>query len=100
MSTYTDGMIQTLRDNAPLNLSKAKDLAGDLGVTYRSIISKAKQLGIEYQNVTAAKKAKGDTKSDILNAIRTRLELPEKDGDLSKAELMLVLETLNATDND
>lgn len=100
MSTYTDGMIQTLRDNAPLNLSKAKDLAGNLGVTYRSIISKAKQLGIEYQNVTAAKKSKGVTKGDVLNAIRTRLELPEKDGDLSKAELMLVLETLNATDND
>ena len=100
MSTYTDAMIATLRENAPLNLTKAKDLAGDLGVTYRSVISKAKQLGIEYQNVTAAKKAKGVTKGDILNAIREKLELPSKDSDLTKAELELILDTLNTDTND
>lgn len=66
MTTYTKTMIDTLEKAQPLNLEKAKDLAGDFGVSYRSIIAKAKQLGLEYQNAQpAAKRPKGITKQTL-----------------------------------
>ena len=48
MSNYTEKMVATLRDSQPLNLAKAKDLAADFGLSHRSVISKAKSLGLEY----------------------------------------------------
>ena len=56
---YSEAMVATLRNAAPLNLAKAHDLAGQLGVSYRSVIAKAKSLGIEYEaKAPAAKKEK------------------------------------------
>ena len=47
MSNYTPAMIAKLQAAAPLNLAKAKALASDFGnVSYRSVISKAKHLGL------------------------------------------------------
>ena len=91
---YTDAMVATLRKNAPLNLEKAKQLAGEMGVSYRSVISKAKQLGVEYVKAQPATKKKDSaepTKAEILTAIRTNLGLAERDGDLTKAELAEIL---------
>lgn len=95
MSNYTPEMVARIRDAAPLNLAKAKDLAADFGnVTYRSVISKAQSIGVEYVKLSPVKRVKQDTptKAAYLAAIRKALALPDRDGDLTKAELTAVLE--------
>ena len=91
---YTDTQISKLRAAAPLNLEKAKTLAAEMGVSHRSIISKAKSLGLEYIKLTpAAKKAKADTvtKADLLARIRSKIET-DREGDLVKEELEKICE--------
>ena len=38
MSNYTAKMVDAIKAAAPLNLSVAKDLAADFGVSHRSVI--------------------------------------------------------------
>ena len=99
MSKYTNPMIDAVRSAAPLDLSKAhalanSDLFAKADVGYRSIIAKAKSLGVEYVKAAPAAKAKEPqaTKADYLREIRLSLALPEREGDLTKAELLSVLE--------
>ncbi|MEC7274547.1 MAG: hypothetical protein VXU48_04815 [Verrucomicrobiota bacterium] len=95
MSNYTPEMVARIREAAPLNLAKAKDLAADFGnVTYRSVISKAQSIGVEYVKLSPVKRVKQDTptKAAYLAALRKALALPDRDGDLTKAELTAVLE--------
>lgn len=98
MSNYTPEMVARIRDAAPLNLAKAKELAADFGnVTHRSVISKAQSLGVEYVKVSPVKRAaKADTptKAEYLAAIRKGLALPTREGDLTKAELSAVLASI------
>ena len=95
MSQYTETMIAAMRKVAPLNLDKAKDLASGFGVSHRSVISKAKSLGIEYVKAgPRAKVASGPTKAQLANAIRKAVSLSDREGDLTKAELARVLEHL------
>ena len=98
MSSYTPAMVARIQAAAPLNLAVAKSLASEFGnVTYRSVIAKAKSLGVEYAKAEpAAKKAKSDepTKAAVLAAIRSALALPDREGDLTKAELSAVLANL------
>jgi hypothetical protein len=98
MSNYTDQMVAKIKASAPLNLAKAQALSADFGnVTYRSVISKAKSLGVEYVKAApAAKKSREDspTKAAYLAAIRKGLALPDREGDLTKAELATVLESI------
>lgn len=99
MSNYTPAMVAAITAAAPLNLAKAKALAAEFGgiVTYRSVISKAQSLGIEYVKLTpVARKAKADTptKAEYLAAIRKALALTDRAGDLTKAELSAVLESI------
>lgn len=95
MTTYTDSMVAALNAAAPFNLEKAHAFAAEFGVSYRSAISKAKQLGIAYEKkAPAAKKPAADrgiTKAAVLVGIRSALALPEREGDLTKAELEAVL---------
>lgn len=94
---YTTKMITQIENAQPLNLEIAKQLASDMGVSYRSIISKAKQMGFEYvAKAPAMKKAKSDepTKAEILGSIREACELADRDGDLTKAELQIILQKL------
>ena len=95
MSNYTSQMVARITAEAPLNLTKAKALAEEFGnVTYRSVISKAQSVGVEYVKLSPVKRAaKADTptKADYLLAIRKGLALPEREGDLTKAELSAVL---------
>ena len=93
MSKYTDQMEAAIRAAAPLNLAKAKALAEQFAtVSHRSVISKAKSLGVEYVKAApAARKERGPTKADYLREIRTALALPDREGDFTKAELMTVL---------
>ena len=94
---YTDAMVAKIHAAAPLNLEKAQALGSEMGVSYRSVISKAKQLGVEYvKKAPAAKVAKdtGPTKVAILAEIRTRLGLAAREGDLTKGELETILSSL------
>ena len=98
MSNYTPQMVAAITAAAPLNLAKAKALAEEFGsVTYRSVISKAQSIGVEYVKLSPVKRAaKADTptKADYLLAIRKGLALPEREGDLTKAELESVLASI------
>ena len=95
MSNYTPSMIAALEAAAPLTLEIAKDLAADFGVSHRSVISKAKHLGLEYVKASPkAKVAKGISKAELTDAIRRAVALPDREGDLTKAELSAVLEHL------
>ena len=90
-------MIEKIEASQPLNLDKAKALASELNVTYRSIISKAKQMNFEYvAKAPALKKESNEpTKADILTDIRKVTSLSEREGDLTKAELIAILAKLN-----
>lgn len=97
MSNYTPEMVARITAAAPLNLAKAKELASDFGnVTYRSVISKAQSIGVEYVKLSPVKRVKDDTptKAEYLSAIRKALALPTREGDLTKAELSSVLESI------
>ncbi len=95
MSNYTPKMVAALEAAAPLNLEIAKDLAADFGISHRSVISKAKSLGLEYVKAAPkAKIAKGITKAELTDAIRQSVGLPDRSGDLTKAELDVVLSSL------
>ena len=96
MSNYTPEMVAKLGAAQPLNLAKAKEFAADFGLSHRSIISKAKSLGLEYQAAAkrVASKRVDPTKAEYLGAIRKALALPEREGDLTKAELCSVLENI------
>ena len=96
MSNYTPAMIAKLQGAAPLNLEIAKDLAADFGVSHRSVISKAKHLGLEYVKASPkARVAKGITKAELTDAIRQAVGLADRSGDLTKAELDVVLSNLS-----
>ena len=96
MSNYTPAMVAKLQAAAPLNLETAKDLAADFGVSHRSVISKAKSLGLEYVKASPkARAAKGITKAELTDAIRQAVALPDRSGDLTKAELDVVLSNLS-----
>jgi hypothetical protein len=96
MSNYTPEMVARITAAAPLNLAKAKALAEEFGsVTYRSVISKAQSIGVEYVKLSPVKRVKRDdtpTKAEYLAAIRKALALTDRQGDLTKAELSAVLE--------
>ena len=98
MSNYTPEMIARITAAAPLNLTKAKALAEEFGsVSYRSVISKAQSIGVEYVKLSPVKRAaKADTptKAEYLTAIRKALALTDRAGDLTKAELSAVLESI------
>jgi hypothetical protein len=92
-------MIAELTNNAPFNLAKAKMFADRYPtVGYRSVIAKVKSLGLEYEKAEpAAKKdpaVAGPTKAQILSDIRLKVGLPDREGDLTKAELLTILGTL------
>lgn len=94
MSNYTDAMIARMKAVAPLNIEKARELAAEFGLSHRSVISKAKNLDIEYTPAArkAASKPTGPTKAETLAAIRLALALDAREGDLTKAELVRVAE--------
>ena len=100
MYTYTKEMVAELTNNAPFNLAKAKMFAdrypGCPG--YRSVISKVKSLGLEYESAKPAEKKDpveaGPTKAQILSDIRMKVGLPDREGGLTKAELAAILASL------
>jgi len=93
-SIYTPNMVARIQDEAPLNFEKAKLLSKEFGgtVTPKSVISKAKHLGVEYISQTrkVARRDTGPSKAVILAEIRQALSMPEREGDLTKSELLTI----------
>jgi len=81
MSNYTPAMIAKLQAAAPLNLAKAKDLAADFGLSHRSVISKAKHLGLGYDVAPKAAKKIRASKADTVNAIAKAIAVDPADLD-------------------
>ena len=81
MSNYTPAMIAKLQDAAPLDLAKAKDLAADFGLSHRSVISKAKHLGLGYIVAPKAAKKIRASKADTVNAIAKAIAVDPADLD-------------------
>ena len=91
--SYTTQEIVTLNESAPLTFERAVAIALEIGKSHRSVIAKAKSLGIEYipKAKAAAKPSNGPTKAEILGGIRAQLAMPAREGDLTKAELVTIL---------
>lgn len=71
---YTPAMVQEIKEAAPLNLEKAKALGEKLGRSYRSVIAKAKSVGVEYvAQPTPEPKRKGPTKAEVVASIANKL---------------------------
>ena len=81
MSNYTPAMIAKLQDAAPLNLDVAKDLAADFGLSHRSVIAKAKHLGLDYVPATKAAAKVRASKADTVAAIAKAVDMPVEDLD-------------------
>ena len=81
MSNYTPAMIAKLQAAAPLNLAKAKDLAADFGLSHRSVISKAKHLGLGYDVAPKDAKKIRASKADTVNAIAKAIAVDPADLD-------------------
>ena len=84
---YTPEMEKIITESAPLNLEKARELATQLGKSYRSVIAKAKSLGVEYESKKPEpKKERGASKADTIKLIAAALDKPIADFDgLEKA---------------
>ena len=90
MSNYTPAMIAKLQGAAPLNLAKAKALASDFGLSHRSVISKAKHLGLAYTPATKTAKVRA-SKADTVDAIAKAISVDPADLDglaLAKASAL------------
>ena len=82
MSNYTPAMIAKIQAASPLDLAKAKALASDFGnVSHRSVISKAKHLGLDYVPATKPAKTLRASKADVVSAIAKGLDMPVDDLD-------------------
>ena len=81
MSNYTPAMVAKLQAAAPLNLAKAKDLAADFGLSHRSVISKAKHLGLDYDVAPKAAKKIRASKADTVDAIAKAIAVDPADLD-------------------
>ena len=94
MSNYTPKMLDAMNALAPLDNDAVNDLADNndlfVSVNANSIRSKAVRLGI-YQaasgNIAKGKADTGMTKQAMVNAIRASLSLPDRAGDLVKADI-------------
>ena len=93
-SIYTTDRVAALTAAQPLNWAKCQQFASDWGTTPRSVQSKSASLGLEYAKLQAkpkAAKADEPTKAAYLRDIRAALALPDREGDLTKAELAAIV---------
>jgi len=98
-------MVQKIRAAAPLNLEKARALGEELGVSYRSIIAKAKTEKVEYQKTApASKKPRGETKAELVARVESVMGVPLDGLDKAPAQtinrLLSFAERVTASDDD
>jgi len=89
-------MESTLRQKAPHSYDTAQEFAQGNGLPIRSVISKIKSMGLDYTPKPKTVSTGGATikKTEIVEAIRSTLNLSQRSGDFTKAELMVILENL------
>lgn len=74
-SVYTQAMCEKMATVQPLNAEVCSTLAQEFGLTQRSVIAKAKSLGLDYVvKAKPAKKKTAPTKMDIVRAIEKGLD--------------------------
>lgn len=56
-SKYTPAMEQRIRDLAPLNQARARELAAEFGLTERSVAAKAVRMNVPYERKVAVTKS-------------------------------------------
>jgi hypothetical protein len=103
MSDYTKEMESVIRNAAPLTFEAAQEIAQRdefiaASKTHRSVIAKAKSMGIEYvPKAPATKKPKGETKADLVSriAVATGLDSESLTG-LDKANTSALRSLLTA----
>lgn len=92
---YTKEMEQVVREAAPFDFAGASVVGAEIGKSARSVIAKAKSLGLEYiAKEKPAPKAKEPTKAELADGIRARSGLALVG--LEKASLSAIKE-LDAT---
>ena len=101
---YTPEMIAIVEAAAPLTLETAKSVGEKIGRSYRSVIAKAKSLGLEYIAKPApAKKEKGPTKlervAEIESATGLKLDGLEKAPVATLTRLQGFVEALPESDS-
>lgn len=90
--SYTDQEVTAIIDAAPLTFESAQVLANKLGKTHRSVISKAKQLGVEYQPKVAPKKRpSGVTKAELVATISEKVGVDLTGLEMAKASALEAL---------
>ena len=71
--SYTDKETAAIVAASPLTFEAAQELAEELGKTQRSIIAKAKSLGVEYiPKAKPAKRTPGIRKADLIAQISAK----------------------------
>ena len=74
-SVYTQAMCEKMATAQPLNAEVCTTLATEFGLTQRSVIAKAKSLGLDYVvKAKPARKKSAPTKMDIVRAIEKGLD--------------------------
>lgn len=89
-SVYTQAMCEKMATVQPLNAEICSTLAKEFGLTQRSVIAKAKSLGLDYTVKTKpARKKQAPSKADVVQAIAKAVdcEVSEIDG-LVKAPMV------------
>ena len=71
---YTAEQIAVLKNAQPLNQAKAVEIAEEIGKTSRSVIAKAKSLGLDYEVKVRATKRVASSKADLVRAIAKGLD--------------------------
>lgn len=95
--SYTDKECEMIVATEPMTFDAAIILATEIGKSHRSVISKAKSLGVTYipkAKAKAKETATGPTKVQLMETIREILELPAKEGDFSKLEIIAIYRAL------
>lgn len=100
-ANYSPEQEAIIKAAAPLNLEKAKEIAGQIDKTFRSVISKAKSMGVEYASQPAQKKrVGGSTKTAMVEKLEgftnQKLEGLEKSTAIALANLVAYFDAVEA----
>lgn len=105
VANYSPAQEAAILAAAPLNLEKAKEISAQIGKSYRSVISKAKQLGVPYEVKAAAKKRVGGvTKAALVEKLEARfgvsLDGLEKSTAKPLASMVAYFDAIEAAEED
>lgn len=71
---YTEAQEAIIRAAAPLDMDSAREIAGQIGKSHRSVIAKAKNMGVEYRSKPKPQKRVGGMqKTEMVEKIGEQL---------------------------